>query len=106
MSVVVALLAMIVLLFITALFSAAESAFFSLSPSDIDDIKNSESKNDDKVLEAVYTLLNGHVANDDYELSSEDLKIISVRRKAILKGEEKIYTVSEVKKKLLKKLGK
>ncbi len=62
--------------------------------------------NDDKVLEAVYTLLNGHVANDDYELSSEDLKIISVRRKAILKGEEKIYTVSEVKKKLLKKLGK
>lgn len=61
--------------------------------------------NDDKILEAVYTLLNGHV-NDDYELSSDDLKIINARRKAILSGEEKTYTVAEVKKKLLKNIGK
>ena len=61
--------------------------------------------NDDKVLEAVYTLLNGHV-NDDYELSSNDLKIINARRKAILRGDEKTYTVAEVKKKLLKNIGK
>lgn len=65
-----------------------------------------ENINDDKILEAVYTLLNGHIANEDYELSSEDLKIINARRKAILKGEEKTFTVAEVKKKLLKKVGK
>lgn len=61
-----------------------------------------ENINDDKILEAVYTLLNGHIANEDHELSSEDLKIINARRKAILKGEEKTFTVAEVKKKLLK----
>lgn len=61
---------------------------------------------DEKILEAVYTLLNGQVSNDDYELSNEDLEIINTRRKAILKGEEKTYTVAEVKKKLLKNIGK
>ncbi len=57
-------------------------------------------------MDAVYTLLNGQVSNDDYELSEEDLKIINARRKSVLKGEEKTYTVTEVKKKLLKNLGK
>lgn len=61
--------------------------------------------NDEKVLEAVYTLLNGQLDND-YQLSTEDLKIIEARRKSILKGEEKTYTVAQVKKKLLKNLGK
>ena len=61
---------------------------------------------DEKILEAVYTLLNGQVSNDDYELSKEDLEIINARRKSVLKGEEKTYTVAEVKKKLLKNLGK
>lgn len=65
-----------------------------------------EQIDDEKILEAVYTLLNGQVSNDDYELSAEDLKIIEARRKTILKGEEKTYTVSQVKKKLLKSLGK
>ncbi len=61
---------------------------------------------DEKILEAVYTLLNGKVSNIDYELSKEDLKIIESRRTAVLKGEEKTYTVAQVKKKLLKNLGK
>lgn len=61
---------------------------------------------DEKILEAVYTLLNGQVSNDDYELSKEDLEIIKARRKAVLKDEEKTYTVAEVKKKLLKNIGK
>ena len=60
----------------------------------------------EKILEAVYTLLNGQVANSDYELSAEDIKIINARRKAVLKGSEKTYTVAQVKKKLLKNLGK
>ena len=61
---------------------------------------------DEKILEAVYTLLNGQVTNDHYELSKEDIKIIDARRKAVLKGEEKTYTVAQIKKKLLKNLGK
>lgn len=61
---------------------------------------------DEKILEAVYTLLNGQVSNNDYELSSDDLKIIDARRKTVLSGEEKTYTVAQVKKKLLKNLGK
>jgi hypothetical protein len=64
-----------------------------------------EQINDEKILEAVYTLLNGQLDND-YELNAEDLKLIEARRKAILKGEEKTYTVAQVKKKLLKNLGK
>lgn len=64
-----------------------------------------EQINDEKILEAVYTLLNGRIDND-YELNAEDLKIIEARRKAILKGEEKTYTVAQVKKKLLKNIGK
>jgi hypothetical protein len=62
--------------------------------------------NDEKVLEAVYILLNERIDNQEYELSQDDLKIIEARRKAILKGEEKTYTVSQVKRKLLKDLGK
>ena len=61
---------------------------------------------DEKILEAVYTLLNGQVDNNDYELSAEDIKIINARRKSVLKGEEKTYTVAQVKRKLLKNLGK
>jgi len=61
---------------------------------------------DDKVLEAVYTILNAHTFENEYELSSEDIKIIEERRKSIIKGKEKTYTVSEVKKKILKNLGK
>jgi hypothetical protein len=61
---------------------------------------------DEKILKAVYTLLNEQVDNNDYELSAEDIKIIDARRKTVLKGNEKIYTVAQVKKKLLKSLGK
>jgi uncharacterized protein YpbB len=64
-----------------------------------------EQINDEKILEAVYTLLNGQL-DSDYELNAEDLKVIEARKKAILKGEEKTYTVSQVKKKLLKNLSK
>ena len=65
-----------------------------------------EQIDDEKILEAVYTLLNGQVAHSDYELSAEDIKFIIARRKAVLKGSEKTYTVAQVKKKLLKNLGK
>lgn len=65
-----------------------------------------ESIEDEKILEAVYTLLNINVEHNDYELSKEDIAIIESRRKAILKGTEKTFTVKEVKNRLLKNLRK
>ena len=61
---------------------------------------------DNKILEAVYTILNKHAVQNDFELSKEDIKIISERKKAIVSGNEKTYSVAEVKKKLLKNIGK
>lgn len=61
---------------------------------------------DNQVLEAVFTLLNVTKAQNDYELSENDIKIIEERRSNYKKGKTKTYTVSEVKKKILKNLGK
>lgn len=44
---------MFVLLLIVALVSGAESAFFSLSPNDMDDLKTSDSKTDLKILQLI-----------------------------------------------------
>ena len=46
---------MLVLLIIVALVSAAESAFFSLSPTDMDDLKTSDTKLDEKILLLIKT---------------------------------------------------
>jgi len=51
-------------------------------------------------------ILNGLESNDDYAINSKELKLIEDRRKAALNGEEKTYSVTQVKKKLLKDLGK
>jgi len=61
---------------------------------------------DNKLLEAVYTILNGHALQNDFELNAEDIKVIESRKKLISSGKEKLYTVSEVKKKLLKNISK
>lgn len=61
---------------------------------------------DNQVLEAVFTLLNVTRAQNDYELSENDIKIIEERRSNYKKGKTKTYTVSAVKKKILKNLGK
>ncbi len=44
---------MFVLLLIVALVSAAESAFFSLTPNDMDDLKTSDTKSDQKILQLI-----------------------------------------------------
>lgn len=44
---------MFVLLLIVALVSAAESSFFSLTPTDMDELKSSDSKTDHKILELI-----------------------------------------------------
>jgi hypothetical protein len=61
---------------------------------------------DNKILEAVYTIINTHSFQTDFELSASDIKILEARKKAVKKGKEKTYTVAEVKKKLMKSLGK
>ena len=70
----------------------------------IQDCINSIENNE--VLEAVYTILNKHVLLNDFELSSADLKIIEERKKSIKNAGEKTYSVADVKKKILKNLGK
>ncbi len=55
LSIILAIVAMVVLLLLVALVSAAESAFFSLSPNDIDELNNSVKQRDQKVV----VLING-----------------------------------------------
>jgi hypothetical protein len=62
--------------------------------------------NDENMLQAVYTILNGHFESTDYEISAYDLKMIEEQRKTIMNGTAKTYTAAEVRRKLLKKLGK
>lgn len=52
-SIVIAIVAIFVLLLIVALVSAAESSFFSLTPTDMDELKSSDSKTDHKILELI-----------------------------------------------------
>ncbi|PBQ30631.1 hypothetical protein CNR22_02200 [Sphingobacteriaceae bacterium] len=61
---------------------------------------------DAKLLEAVFTILNANAQPDEYSLSDEDLRIIEERKIEYKSGETKVYTVEEVKKKILKNLGK
>lgn len=49
-SVLLSLLTMLALLLVVALVSAAESAFFSLSPTDMEELKTSGERTDDKIL--------------------------------------------------------
>lgn len=53
LSIVAAIIVMFVLLLIIALVSAAESAFFSLTPNDLDELKTSDSKTDQKILKLI-----------------------------------------------------
>jgi uncharacterized protein YpbB len=62
--------------------------------------------NDENMLQAVYTILNGHVENTHYEISAYDIKMIEEQKRAIMNGTAKTYTAAEVRKKLLKKLRK
>jgi putative hemolysin len=51
--VLVAVFSMFFLLVLTAMVSAAEAAFFSLTPSDIDQLKKSASRTDQKIIQAI-----------------------------------------------------
>ncbi len=53
LSILIAIIIMFVLLLVVALVSAAESAFFSLTPNDMDDLKTSDSRSDHKILHLI-----------------------------------------------------
>jgi len=61
---------------------------------------------DNRLLEAVFILLNSNIQDYSHALSESDIKIIEERRSNYKKGKTKTYTMSEVKKKILKNLGK
>ena len=65
-----------------------------------------ENIEDSRVLEAVYVLLNKNTQNDHYQLSDEDIAIIEEREAEYKSGKAKLYTVAEVRKKILKNHGK
>jgi hypothetical protein len=61
-----------------------------------------ENIEDSRVLEAVYVLLNKNTQNDQYQLSDEDIAMIEEREAEYKSGKAKLYTVAEVRKKILK----
>jgi hypothetical protein len=65
-----------------------------------------ENIEDSRVLEAVYVLLNKNAQNDHYQLSDEDIAIIEEREAEYKSGKAKLYTVAEVRKKILKNHSK
>lgn len=65
-----------------------------------------ENIDDSRVLEAVYVLLNRNISDESYQLSAGDIAIIEEREAEYKSGKAKLYTVAEVKKKILKNHGK
>ena len=61
---------------------------------------------DAALLEAVFTILKKNLESPGYELSDADIKVIEERKALYESGKAKVYSVSEVKKKILKNLGK
>ncbi len=62
--------------------------------------------NDDKILEAVYTLLE-NTRNDafDYELTNEQLSMLQERDEKYQRGEMKTQSLEEFKKEMKDKFG-
>jgi len=61
---------------------------------------------DDKILEAIYTILNSRGYGAVYELSDEDVRIIEERKASYKAGKSKMLSPAEVKKKIMKSLRK
>ena len=65
-----------------------------------------ESIDDNHLLEAVFTLLSCNLKQNSYDLTEQEIKIIEERKALYKGGKSKTYSVNEVKKKILKNLGK
>ena len=60
---------------------------------------------DEKILKAVYTILEAHVKSSepDFEFNPEQIKELNKRRKAHLEGKSKSYSFEEIKKQIVSK---
>ena len=65
-----------------------------------------ESIDDNRLLEAVYVIVNANQQRNDYQLSKEDIKIIEERKAAYKSGKAKMYSSKEVSEKIRKNLKK
>ena len=63
---------------------------------------------DEKILKAVYTILEAHVKSTelDVEFSPEQIKELNKRRKAHLEGKSKSYSFEEIKRQFVSKSKK
>jgi hypothetical protein len=63
---------------------------------------------DEKILKAVYTILDAHVKSSelDFEFNAEQVKELNKRRKAHLEGKSKSHTFEEIKKQAISKFKK
>ncbi|MDP3929420.1 MAG: hypothetical protein Q8R57_10395 [Bacteroidota bacterium] len=61
--------------------------------------------NDKSFLEALYTIINTKKETYDYELNDADKVVLDDRKIAYKNGKAKTYTVSEVRKKVMKNLS-
>ncbi len=61
---------------------------------------------DESILEAVYTILNSRTTYSSFQLTDEDIRIIEDRKASYKAGKSKMLTPKEVKKKIMKSLGK
>lgn len=64
-----------------------------------------DSISDEKLLEAVLTILTSQSQTHDYLLTEEQVQILEERHQRFLKGEEKTSTLEEFKEKMRKKYG-
>ncbi len=60
--------------------------------------------NDKSFLEALYTIISNRNDAFEHELSKEDKQILDERKLAYKSGNAKTYSLSEVRKKVLKNL--
>jgi len=66
-----------------------------------------EKIDDEKLLSAVYTILSSATQDNeiDVEVSDERLAMLKARESRYLNGEEKVYTIDQVKEKIGTKYG-
>jgi hypothetical protein len=61
--------------------------------------------NDKSFLEALYTIINTRAETYDYELNDADKKVLDERKDEYKSGKAKTYSMSEVRKKVMKNLS-
>lgn len=69
-------------------------------------VKAIDTIEDENFLQAIYTIINNRNPTYDFELSDSEKNILRDREIAYKSGKSKVYTKEQVKKMVLKSLGK